>query len=272
MVRVIIHDHVTLNMGTCMSDQLKVANFLQRNDGESIAYHHTPGKGPGVMFLTGFKSDMQGGKALALEAHCVSMGYAFTRFDYFGHGESSGAFDDGTIGRWADDTGIILEEICEGPQVLVGSSMGGWIMLLTALRQPEKVCGLVGIAAAPDFTHDLIPERLTPEQRDDLESQGYCDIPNCYDDQEPYRIWNRFLDEGNQHLLLTDDIKFDMPVRLIQGMLDEDVPWKTAHSIMDRLTSDDVEVQFVKSGDHRLSEPHDIDRLLRTVEALLEQL
>lgn len=271
MVRIIIHDHVTLNMGTCMSDQSKAANFLQRNDGASIAYHHTPGKSPGVMFLTGFKSDMQGGKALALEAHCVSRGYAFTRFDYFGHGESSGSFDDGTIGRWADDAECVLNEICDGPQVLVGSSMGGWIMLLTALRQPKKVSGLVGIAAAPDFTHDLIPDRLTPDQLADLEAQGYCDIPNCYDDQEPYRIWKRFLDEGNRHLLLNNDISINVPVRLIQGMQDEDVPWKTAHAIMERLTSDDVEVQFVKSGDHRLSEPHDIDRLLRTVDALLGQ-
>ena len=256
-----------------MSDQLKVANFLQRNDGESIAYHHTPGKGPGVMFLTGFKSDMQGGKALALEAHCVSMGYAFTRFDYFGHGESSGAFDDGTIGRWANDTGIILDKICEGPQVLVGSSMG-WVDYVVDRASAARKSLWAGGKSQQRLTlrMTLYLSGLTPEQSDDLESQGYCDIPNCYDDQEPYRIWKRFLDEGNQHLLLTDDIKLDVPVRLIQGMLDEDVPWKTAHSIMDRLTSDDVEVQFVKSGDHRLSEPQDIDRLLRTVEALLEQL
>ncbi len=255
-----------------MPDQSKATKNITREDGSMIAYHHTPGKGPGVMFLTGFKSDMQGGKALALEEHCVSKGYAFTRFDYFGHGESSGAFDDGTIGRWADDAAFVLDTVCPSPQVLVGSSMGGWIMLLTALNHPEKVSGLVGIAAAPDFTHDLIPQRLTPEQQSDLERQGYCDIPNCYDDQEPYRIWKKFLDEGNNHLLLQREIAIDVPVRLIQGVEDEDVPWQTSLRIMEQLKTDDVEVQLVKSGDHRLSEPHDIARLLRTVDALMEQL
>jgi len=235
-----------------------------------IAYRHTAGKTPGVMFLTGFKSDMQGGKATALEDFCVSRGQAFTRFDYYGHGESSGAFEDGTIGRWADDAVHVLDTVTEGPQILVGSSMGGWIMLLAALRRPERIAGLVGIAAAPDFTRDLIPPALTPDQLAELDAQGYCDIPNCYDDQEPYRIRKSLLDEGDNHLLLNGDIALDVPVRLIHGIEDADVPWQTALKISEHLTSRDVEIQFVKAGDHRLSEPHDLDRLTRTVGTLLE--
>jgi len=253
-----------------MSDQTKDPAILTREDGSMIAYRHTAGKTPGVMFLTGFKSDMQGGKATALEDFCVSRGQAFTRFDYYGHGESSGAFEDGTIGRWADDAVHVLDTVTEGPQILVGSSMGGWIMLLAALRRPERIAGLVGIAAAPDFTRDLIPPALTPDQLAELDAQGYCDIPNCYDDQEPYRIRKSLLDEGDNHLLLNGDIALDVPVRLIHGIEDADVPWQTALKISEHLTSRDVEIQFVKAGDHRLSEPHDLDRLTRTVGTLLE--
>lgn len=255
-----------------MSDQSKDPAVLTREDGSMIAYRHTAGKWPGVMFLSGFKSDMQGGKAIALEEFCTSRGHAFTRFDYFGHGESSGAFEDGTIGRWADDAVHVLDNVAEGPQILVGSSMGGWIMLLCALQRPERVAGLVGIAAAPDFTRDLIPPALTPDQLVQLDRDGYCDIPNCYDDQEPYRIRKSLLDEGDNHLLLNGEIGLEVPVRLIHGIEDEDVPWQTAHRIMAQITSTDVEIQFVKAGDHRLSEPHDIDRLTRTVGALLESL
>lgn len=253
-----------------MSDTDLPPQFLACEDGAMIAYRHTPGKGPGVMFLTGFKSDMQGGKALALEAYCKARGQAFTRFDYFGHGESSGAFEDGTIGRWATDAVHVLDEVTRGSQILVGSSMGGWIMLLTALARPERIKGLVGIAAAPDFTHDLIPDALTDAQKAQLDRDGYCDIPNCYDDQEPYRIRKRFLDEGNRHRLLSGPIDLDVPVRLIHGIRDADVPWRRAHDIMDRIAGDDVEIQFVKNGDHRLSTPADLARLTRTVGALLE--
>lgn len=255
-----------------MPDQTNAPSILTRNDNSMIAYRHTTGKEPGVLFLTGFKSDMQGGKATALESYCIQLGHAFTRFDYFGHGESSGAFEDGTIGRWAEDAVAVLDQVTSGPQILVGSSMGGWIMLLAALARPDRVAGLVGIAAAPDFTRDLIPPALSPDQLKALDTHGYCDIPNCYDDQEPYRIRKSLLDEGDSHLLLTGDIDLHVPVRLIHGMLDADVPWRTALSIMERLKSEDVEVQFVKAGDHRLSEDRDIARLTRTVGALLESL
>ena len=255
-----------------MEDQSATPNFLTRDDGATIAYHRTPGKAPGVVFMTGFKSDMTGGKALAVEALCKRLGHACLRFDYTGHGESSGAFEDGTIGQWADDAIFAIDELTEGPQVLVGSSMGGWIMLLAARARPERVAGLLGIAAAPDFTEDLIPAALTDEQRRQMDSDGYVDIPNCYDDQEPYRIMKAFLDEGRNNLLLRQPIEISAPVRLIQGMRDEDVPWETSLKITDKLVSEDVEVTFVKAGEHRLSEDHDLARLERTLEALMAQV
>ena len=245
---------------------------LTRDDGATIAYHQSPGKGPGVVFLTGFKSDMTGGKALALEAYCKARGQAFTRFDYTGHGQSSGLFDEGSIGQWADDAIAAIDTLTEGPQVLVGSSMGGWIMLLAALALPSRIAGLVGIAAAPDFTEDLIPDALDDTQKAALETNGFVDLPNCYDDEEPYRINKHLLDEGRNQLLLRGEIAIDCPVRLIHGMKDADVPWETSLKLMERLRTDNVEIQFVKSGDHRLSEDHDLARLTRTLDALLDEV
>ncbi len=250
---------------------VKAPEILTRDDGGTIAYCRITGKSPGVIFLTGFKSDMTGSKALAIEDLCRSRAQAFIRFDYFGHGQSSGEFEDGTIGRWKDDAVCVLDQLCEGPQVLVGSSMGGWIMLLAALARPKRVAGLVGTAAAPDFTEDLIPGGFSEEQKQQLESQGYTEIPNCYDD-EPYKITKALLDEGRNHLVLRDDIGLDCPVRLIHGTGDEDVPWRTSRKIADKIRSRDVETLFVKNGDHRLSGPHDLDRLCHTTERLLDQL
>ncbi|HEX9702856.1 MAG TPA: alpha/beta hydrolase [Rhodospirillales bacterium] len=245
--------------------------ILTRPDGATIAYHRSAGRAPGVMFLTGFKSDMTGGKALALEAYCRKRGQAFVRFDYFGHGASSGAFEKGTIGRWADDAVHVLDDLTEGPQVLVGSSMCGWIMLLAALRRPGRIAGLVGTAAAPDFTEDLIQTLMTPIQRADLKRQGYAEIVNPYD-PAPYRITQTLIDDGREHLLLRSEIPLDCPVRLIHGTHDEDVPWRTSQRIAEKIRSTDVELLIVKNGDHRLSEPKDLDRLCRTVGRLLDQL
>jgi pimeloyl-ACP methyl ester carboxylesterase len=255
-----------------MDNSSTAPDILTRDDGATIAYHHTRGKAPGVVFLTGFKSDMTGGKALAVEALCKRLGHAFLRFDYYGHGQSSGAFEGGTIGRWADDAITVIDSLTDGPQVLVGSSMGGWIMLLVARARSERIAGLVGIAAAPDFTEDLIPQALSDEQRDQLSRDGYVDIPNCYTDEEPYRICKLLLDEGQNNLLLRDPIAINAPVRLIHGMCDEDVPWETGLKILDKLESDDVEITYVKAGTHRLSEDHDLKRLERTLQALLEDL
>ena len=198
-----------------------VPRTLSREDGATIAYHALPGKGPGVVFLTGFMSDMTGSKALALEAHCRATGRAFVRFDYLGHGASSGRFEEGTIGRWADDAVTVLDRLTEGPQVLVGSSMGGWIMLLAALQRKVRVAGLLGLAPAPDFTEDLLWARFTPEQQDTLMREGALSVPNCYSDT-PYTIARALVEEGRNHLLLGDTIDLRCPVRLIHGQRDED--------------------------------------------------
>lgn len=254
-----------------MDDAIATPKLLTLDDGATIAYHRTAGKAPGVVFFTGFKSDMTGGKAMAVEALCRRLGHACLRFDYFGHGQSSGAFEDGTIGRWASDAVAAIDQLTEGPQVLVGSSMGGWIMLLATLALPERVAGLVGLAAAPDFTEDLIPAALNDDQKAELARTGEIAIPNCYD-ETPYLIRQRLLDEGRDNLLLRGPINIDAPVRLIHGMRDEDVPWETGLRIVDRLVGDDVEITYVKAGTHRLSEDHDLCRLERTLEALLADL
>jgi pimeloyl-ACP methyl ester carboxylesterase len=245
---------------------------LVLDDGTSLAYCHTPGSLPGILFCAGFNSNMQGDKALALEAWCREQGRQYTRFDYYGHGESSGDFEQGTIGRWRNDALAILDKVTSGPQLIVGSSMGGWIMLLTALARPDRLLGLVGIAAAPDFTHSLGTRGLSEEQQQQMADTGYCEIANCYDDGEPYRISRQLLEEGDNHLLLNAEIALDMPVRLIQGQLDDDVPWEQALELQSCLRSKDVELQLVKAGDHRLSEPADIKRLVTTIERLLDQL
>ncbi|MBL26688.1 MAG: alpha/beta hydrolase [Rhodospirillaceae bacterium] len=241
---------------------------LDQGDGNWVAYHATEGRGPGVVFLGGFMSDMTGTKATALEAHCRRRGQAFVRFDYLGHGASSGAFADGTIGRWAADAIAVLDAVTEGPQILIGSSMGGWIMLLTALARPERVAGLVGIAAAPDFTEDLMWAEFDQETRDRMVRDGRLEQPSAYS-EAPYVITHRLIEEGRDHLLLRAPIPLRCPVRLLQGMRDDDVPWKTALRLADGLESEDVTVTLVKNGDHRLSEPADIRRLEATVDDLL---
>lgn len=222
--------------------------------------------------MTGFMSDMTGGKALALEELCRARGQAYLRFDYRGHGASSNAFKEGCIGDWADDALDVLDRLTQGPQLLVGSSMGGWIMLLTALARPERVAGLVGIAPAPDFTENLIWRELTERQRRVMAEQGFVEIPSDYGDQ-PYVITQRLIEDGRQHLLLDKGKRpLAMPVRIIQGMEDKDVPWQTALDILKAVESQDVEVTFVKAGGHRLSDPEDLARLTRTVAALLDQV
>ncbi len=242
---------------------------LTRTDGSTIAYHRHSGKSPGVVFMTGFKSDMTGGKALALESFCRRRGNAFLRFDYTGHGQSSGAFIDGTIGQWADDAVAALDNLTDGPQVLVGSSMGGWIMLLAAMARPSRIAGLLGIAAAPDFTEDLIRPALLPADREQLESQGTFYLQNSYG-EEPTPLTRALLEDGSNHLVLRNPIALDVPVRLIHGQKDDDVPWRTAVTIADRITSDDVEITLVKNAGHRLSEDADIVRLLTILDDLLD--
>jgi len=239
--------------------------LLSRPDGASIAYHTRAGKSPGVMFLGGFRSDMTGTKAMALDAHCRATGRAYTRFDYFAHGQSSGRFEDGTIGRWAEDAIAVLDQVAQGPQVLVGSSMGGWIMLLAALKRPERVRALVGIAPAPDFTTALIPERWPPERLAELKEKGVLYLPSQYDEQ-PYPYTWKLIEDGNRHLVLDKPLAFAGPVRLLHGMADPDVPWRHSLKLVEALAGGDVAVTFIKDGDHRLSREPDIARLLATVD------
>ena len=212
------------------------------------------------MVLHGFRSDMTGEKASHAAAWCAANGIGCTRLDCSGHGESEGAFTDGSIGSWAADAQLVLDQVAVGPQVLVGNSMGGWLMLLLALRRPERVAGLVGIAAAPDFTEDLLWAHATEEQRASLIRDGHVEVPSAYSD-EPNIFTRGLIEDGRSHLVLRQPIPFAGPVRLLHGQRDPDVPWQTALTLAERLTSDDVRVSLVKDGDHRLSRPADLDLL-----------
>lgn len=218
------------------------------------------------MFLGGFRSDMTGTKATALQEHCRRTGRAFVRFDYQGHGESSGEFTDGTIGRWAEDA-IHMLDATEGPMVLVGSSMGGWIMLLSALARPGRVAGLIGVAAAPDFTEDLMWQHYDDRVRETLARDGIYYEPSEYDD-EPYPITMKLIEEARGHLLMDRPIAIHCPVRLFHGMKDEAVPWMTSPQLAEHLLSEDVRVKLIKDGDHRLSREQDLALLFDTVDAL----
>ena len=242
--------------------------ILTRPDGSKIAHHSTPGRAPGVMFCGGLMSDMSGTKATALEAHCRKLGRAYLRFDYRGHGQSSGLFHETTLGEWAGDALAVLDDVTQGPMVVVGSSMGGWVMLLLALARPERVKALVGIAPAPDFV-DAMWEAFDEEARETLRREGVYARPSEYSDQ-PYMISMKLIEEARQHNLLHKPIPITCPVRLLHGMQDPDVPWQHSLKIAEQLESQDVVLTFLKSGDHRLSEPQDIARLLATVEELAE--
>jgi pimeloyl-ACP methyl ester carboxylesterase len=247
-----------------MNDAESSPKTLAREGNVHLAYHSTRGQTPGVIFLGGFRSDMTGTKAIALEQACTERGRAFVRFDYFGHGQSGGKFTDGTIARWRDDAIAVLDAISDGPQVLVGSSMGGWLMLLVALARPERVAGLVGIAAAPDFTEDLMWSGFDSSIRTTLETEGVYLEPSSYD-PEPTPITMRLIEDGREHLVLRQPIPFSGPVRLVHGMDDPDVPWQHSVRTAEALTSRDVAVTLIKGGDHRLSEPHQLDQIIAAV-------
>jgi pimeloyl-ACP methyl ester carboxylesterase len=238
-----------------------------RLDGH-LAWARLDGAQPGVVFLPGFRSDMQGSKAIALRDHCAARGRALLRFDYSGHGESAGRFEDGTIGQWAADAIACLDALTEGPQVLVGSSMGGWIALLVALARPDRVAGLIGIAPAPDFTTALMWPAFTEAQRTEIMDQGVLHLPSQYG--EPTPITRALIDDGKRHNILDAPIPLHSPVRILQGMRDPDVPWRHALRLVDALAGDDVRLHLVKDGDHRLSRPEDLALLMQTLDQLLE--
>ncbi|WP_426957277.1 alpha/beta hydrolase [Muricoccus radiodurans] len=240
---------------------------LVRPDGVPLAWAALPGTGPAVVFLGGFRSDMEGTKAIHLRDACAARGRAFLRLDYSGHGASGGDFEDGTIGAWAEDAALVIGACAPGPVVLVGSSMGGWIALLLTRRWGEtRVRGLIGLAAAPDFTEALIPAELTEADRATLARDGVLRRPSAYG--EPIPITARLLEEGRDQLLLGAPISFAGPVRLLQGMADPDVPWQHALRIVSALAGADVQLTLIKDGDHRLSRPEDLALLTRTLDAL----
>ncbi len=211
------------------------------------------------------------GKALAVEAFCRARGQAFVRFDARGHGQSSGLFEEGGIGDWAADAVSVIDALTEGPQILVGSSMGGWLMLLAALERRTRIAGLLGLAAAPDFTEELIFDAFSLDQKQSLLQDGKVLIDNCYG-EAPYPVTRRLIEDGRQHLLLHGPINLYCPVRLIHGQQDQDVPWRTALRLVQHLASDDVEVTLVKSSGHRLSEPADLERMTSVLEDLLRKV
>jgi pimeloyl-ACP methyl ester carboxylesterase len=237
-----------------------------------IAVRAQTGSSPGLFWLSGYKSDMKGTKAVALAQWAAQQGRACVRFDYSGHGESGGNFTDGTIGRWLADSLAVFDACCSGPQLVIGSSMGGWLALLLvqALRQRREIStasvgGLVLIAPAVDFTEELMWKRFSPEIKRELEDKGVWERPSEYSPEEPYQVTRTLIEEGRSHLLLGSMIETGCPVRILQGVEDPDVPWRHAVELVSRLASDDVVLTLVKDGDHRLSRPEDIERLIHAV-------
>ena len=245
---------------------MEAAGRVEREDGVGLAYVHTPGAGPTTVFLPGFRSDMTGSKAVAVEGWCRGAGRACLRLDYSGHGASGGEFTEGCIGDWTRDALAVIDGVTTGPLVLVGSSMGGWIALLVALARPGRVVGLIGIAAAPDFTEALMWESMLPAERAVLERDGVLMVPSAYGAPTP--VTRHLIEEGRRHLLMGAAIGVTAPVRLLHGQRDPDVPWETSVRLAARLAGDDVQVVLVKDGDHRLSREADLV-LLRGVHATM---
>jgi pimeloyl-ACP methyl ester carboxylesterase len=221
---------------------------------------------PSLVFLPGFFSDMTGSKASFLAEKCVATGRLLTRLDYRGHGASSGKFIDGCIGDWLEDALVVVDRVTTGKLILVGSSMGGWIMLLLALARPERVAGLIGIAAAPDFTEDLVWDNLSAAERQEMREKGAVFEPSDYGDPMPYTL--KLVEDGRKHLLLRGAISIACPVRLIQGKMDKDVPWQVAEKCHAQLQSKDKQVIYIDDGEHRLSRDQDLDVLWKCVEEL----
>jgi pimeloyl-ACP methyl ester carboxylesterase len=245
----------------------ETAGRLLRPDGNTLAWKRVEGRGPCVVWLGGFASDMGGTKAEALAEWAATTGRAYLRFDYFGHGASTGVFEEGTIGRWRDDVLAVIDELTEGPLVLVGSSMGGWLACLAALARPARVAALVLIAPAADFTDKLMAPNLPPEAHEALAKEGVWRRPSPYEDGG-YLIAKTLLDEGRTWSLLPGPVEIGCPVRILQGGADPDVPWRHALSLAEAIASEDVVFTLIKDGDHRLSRPQDLARLIAMVEGV----
>lgn len=245
-------------------------SYLDRGDGEKVAYRLQEGRVPGVMWLGGFRSDMDGTKAQAVAAWAGRTGRAFLCFDYYGHGRSSGDFRQGTISRWRDDALAVFDKLACGPQILAGSSMGGWISLLLARLRPERIAGVLLIAPAADFTESLVWQRLPEAARRQIVEEGSWLRPVEYG-EEPYPVTRRLIEDGRSNLVLNDKLSLKFPVRILHGMTDQDVPWQHALATIGTIEGD-VSLTLVKHGDHRLSRPSDLLLIERSLEDLAEDV
>lgn len=238
--------------------------FLSHPDGSNVAFVHLAGTGPGVVFCGGFNSDMQGNKALALERFCREAGRQFTRFDYRGHGISSGKLEEHTISDWLADAELILAQVAEGPQIIVGSSMGGWIACLLIKKQPQRFRGFVSVAGAPDFTEEIMLPGLSEASRAKLAAGETIHVVTEYDDTG-YPIRQQLLDDGRQNLVLDTPLAVNFPVRLLHGTGDDSVPWQHSVRLMQTLRGEDIQLLLIKDGDHRLSEPQELREITAAV-------
>lgn len=246
--------------------------FLERDGHPKLAYRKTEANEQGahlptLMFLGGFKSDMEGTKAEYLEQQCIARGQAYVRFDYSGHGSSEGKFEDGTIGIWRDDALAVFDALTSGDVLLAGSSMGGWISFLVAAARTDRVKGIIGIAAAPDFTKGIEKE-MTKEQHAEMQKNGYLAVPNDYSD-EPYIFTKALIKDGRENSFLEEGLDLTIPVNLVQGMKDADVEWQTAHRIKNALSKTDTHIVLIEEGDHRLSAENELQIIDEQVQALL---
>ncbi len=245
----------------------ETADFIDLPDGRRIAYRRTPGSRPGIVFLGGFASDMDGSKALHLETWAQSRGAAFLRFDYTGHGKSSGRFEDGCISEWREDARDVINELTAGPQLLIGSSMGGWISLLLARSRPQNVAGIVGIATAPDFTHDFESGKLSAEQLRGMREKDKISVPSEYS-EDGLVITRRLLDDGRSNFVLNEPLTLPFPVRLLQGTDDRDVDQSTAVRLLNHASCPDMRLLLVKGADHSFSS----GKCLRLIEQAAEDI
>ena len=253
--------------------RLRHLTIGEGDSARDIAVRARKGGKPGLFWLSGFRSDMEGSKAAALDRWAAGAGHSAIRFDYSGHGRSGGSFEEGTISRWLDEADAVLGAFAKGPQILVGSSMGGWIALLLARRLAERgeaarLAGLVLIAPAVDMTKDLMWDRFSAAERRRLRKKGFLAVPSAYS-EEPDIITERLIDDGGKHVFGEHPIDTNCPVHVIQGMQDADVPWAHATRLMERLAFNDAVLTLVRDGDHRLSRPEDIERLTRAVEGMI---
>ena len=248
---------------------IEARNTIKTPNGR-CAYVHLTGKTPGVFFLGGFKSNMQGLKALAVEKYCRHNGITFTRFDYSGHGQSSGEFVEGTISHWLEDALTIFNTLDLRQQIIVGSSMGAWIGTHLCLSRQEQTIGMLGLASALDFTRTLASQHLNATQTIELQRDGLTQIPSCHDNQEPYPITQRLIDDGEQYCLLDDPIPIDIPVRLVHGLQDRDIDWQTSLKFAEYLHSHEVDITLIKDGDHRLSSDPHLEIIIQTLDRLYQ--